>query len=153
MTREEVKKLLDNTKVYVNGKSKEIQEKLFPLGYLWPDKDFKAQYTEEPFLFLSNNEITHSSNMILFKSHRYKEITAEEILSLETELYRPFKDQEECFNEMLKHQPFGWICVNSKYYQIVVVVDSGIKFSNDYFTFDEVVDYTFLDGTPFGIGV
>ena len=23
--------------------------------------------------------------------------------------YRPFKSQEECWNEMLKHQPFGWI--------------------------------------------
>ena len=23
--------------------------------------------------------------------------------------YRPFKTTEECWNEMLKHQPFGWI--------------------------------------------
>ena len=23
--------------------------------------------------------------------------------------YRPFKSQEECWNEMLKHQPFGYI--------------------------------------------
>ena len=23
--------------------------------------------------------------------------------------YRPFKDAEECWNEMLKHQPFGWL--------------------------------------------
>ena len=23
--------------------------------------------------------------------------------------YRPFKSQEECWNEMLKHQPFGWL--------------------------------------------
>ena len=23
--------------------------------------------------------------------------------------YRPFKTQEECWNEMLKHQPFGWL--------------------------------------------
>ena len=23
--------------------------------------------------------------------------------------YRPFKNQEECWKEMLKHQPFGWI--------------------------------------------
>ena len=23
--------------------------------------------------------------------------------------YRPFKSQEECWEEMLKHQPFGWI--------------------------------------------
>ena len=23
--------------------------------------------------------------------------------------YRPFKSQEECWTEMLKHQPFGWV--------------------------------------------
>ena len=23
--------------------------------------------------------------------------------------YRPFKTKEECWNEMLKHQPFGWL--------------------------------------------
>ena len=23
--------------------------------------------------------------------------------------YRPFKDSEECWNEMLKHQPFGYV--------------------------------------------
>ena len=23
--------------------------------------------------------------------------------------YRPFKNQEECWNEMLKHQPFVWL--------------------------------------------
>ena len=26
---------------------------------------------------------------------------------------RPFKSREECWDEMLKHQPFGWV-VNSK---------------------------------------
>ena len=25
-----------------------------------------------------------------------------------TPKYRPFKDAEECWNEMLKHQPVGW---------------------------------------------
>ena len=23
--------------------------------------------------------------------------------------YRPFKTQEECWNEMIKHQPLGWV--------------------------------------------
>ena len=35
MTKEEIKMLLNDTKVYVNGKSKEIQEKLFSFGYEW----------------------------------------------------------------------------------------------------------------------
>ena len=24
-------------------------------------------------------------------------------------MYRPFKDTEECWQEMLKHKPFGWV--------------------------------------------
>ena len=35
MTREEAISFLDNTKVYVQGKSKEIQEKMFSLGFQW----------------------------------------------------------------------------------------------------------------------
>ena len=35
MTKEEAKEMLTNTKVYVNGKSKEIQEKLFEIGFKW----------------------------------------------------------------------------------------------------------------------
>lgn len=26
--------------------------------------------------------------------------------------YRPFEDKEECWNEMLKHEPFGWVKKN-----------------------------------------
>ena len=26
--------------------------------------------------------------------------------------YRPFRDSEECWQEMLKHQPFGWLINN-----------------------------------------
>ena len=29
--------------------------------------------------------------------------------------YRPFKDKEECWQEMLKHQPFGWVKRNGYY--------------------------------------
>ena len=52
MTKEEIKKFLDNTKVYVNGKSKEIQEKLFSFGYTW-NWDNRVKFTKEPFLFIS----------------------------------------------------------------------------------------------------
>ena len=45
MTKEEAKKMLTNTKVYVNGKTKEIQEKLFEIGFSWIGDTFvnKAQ--------------------------------------------------------------------------------------------------------------
>lgn len=60
--------------------------------------------------------------------------------------YRPFKDAEECWQEMQKHQPFGWVKYANKYISI-----SAIDSNNDYETdFD---DYTFADGTPFGVKV
>lgn len=60
--------------------------------------------------------------------------------------YRPFKNAEECWAEMQKHQPFGWVKYADKYISI-----SAIDSNNDYETdFD---DYTFADGTPFGVKV
>lgn len=60
--------------------------------------------------------------------------------------YRPFKDAKECWQEMLKHQPFGWVKYADKYISI-----SAIDSNNDYETdFD---DYTFADDTPFGVKV
>lgn len=154
MTKEEIKKFLDNTKVYVDGKSEKIQKKLFSLGYNWfGDKDYKVQLIEKPFLFISNKEeITHSNDMDLFKMNEYTEITAEQILSLElTESCRPFLNQEECWREMHKHQPFGWIYRGSKYRQILAVGEVGIRLADLFLTFDQAVDDTFADGTPFGI--
>ena len=60
--------------------------------------------------------------------------------------YRPFANAEECWAEMQKHQPFGWVKYADKYISI-----SAIDSNNDYETdFD---DYTFADGTPFGVKV
>lgn len=60
--------------------------------------------------------------------------------------YRPFKDAEECWQEMQKHQPFGWVKYADKYISI-----SAIDSNNDYeIDFD---DYTFTDSTPFGVKI
>ena len=40
--------------------------------------------------------------------------------------YRPFKSQEECWNEMLKHQPFGWIKCDEGYLNITYVGDEQV---------------------------
>ena len=148
MTREEIRKFLDNTKVYVNGKSAEIQKKLFSFGYTW-NWDNRVKFTKEPFLFISGTGvITHSNDMVLFNKYEYREITADEILSLEiTEpSYRPFKTEEECWQEMLKHQPFGWIklAFRGEYLNLVS------RGPQDDFN-AEFKKYTFADGTPFGI--
>ena len=77
--------------------------------------------------------------------------------------YRPFKDATECWQEMLKHQPFGWLklvneCVNNS---ITINISSigrddkyPIQFTNDYddYSFEYLYEeFTFMDGTPFGI--
>lgn len=75
--------------------------------------------------------------------------------------YRPFRTQEECWEEMLKHQPFGWVTDKCKYVHIVCVRQSNIEFNPDtddnvlyscIMTFSDVLEqgYTFADGTPFG---
>lgn len=62
--------------------------------------------------------------------------------------YRPFKGTEECWKEMQKHQPFGWLKVErgSHFnYCIIHSVDNAMNFKN---RFDS---HTFADGQPFGI--
>lgn len=70
--------------------------------------------------------------------------------------YRPFRTKEECWNEMLKHQPFGWVkhtSSNEYFYSILEVIDGGCVFVyGPMVPFDEVYEFnTFADGTPFGI--
>lgn len=70
--------------------------------------------------------------------------------------YRPFKDAEECWNEMEKHQPFGWLKfkdTESGYYMITLIAINVLVGMNDTpFSCERVFDdYTFADGTPFGI--
>ena len=70
--------------------------------------------------------------------------------------YRPFKDAEECWQEMLKHQPFGWIKgKEDEYHTFITVVDNNDEMSlsgNSGWSFIGIMNnYTFADGTPFGM--
>ena len=70
--------------------------------------------------------------------------------------YRPFKSQEECWNEMHKHPDFGWVrCKQWGSYALLGNIDNIIIRSTDEchknsmnYMYEE---YTFTDGTPFGI--
>ena len=69
--------------------------------------------------------------------------------------YRPFKDAEECWQEMLKHQPFGWVKLKyteSGYYMLKGISSQVvIGFNETPFSYKKVFeDYTFANGTPFG---
>lgn len=60
--------------------------------------------------------------------------------------YRPFKDAKECWQEMQKHQPFGWTkLIGTIEYSLITDVDDITNYSG------AIKEYTFADGAPFGI--
>ena len=69
--------------------------------------------------------------------------------------YRPFKDAEECWNEMLKHQPVGWVksrCDETLIQSILSISKEGITLVLDSDNFCVMFDtYTFADGSIFGV--
>lgn len=73
--------------------------------------------------------------------------------------YRPFKNAEECWVEMQKHQPFGWIKCKEGYFSVVYVNDEyaglGDKYDSSILlaSKNSYTDNTFVDGTPFGVKV
>lgn len=64
--------------------------------------------------------------------------------------YRPFKTQEECWNEMLKHQPFGWIMNKSADYICLSSMNKHFEEKDFSYMFRA---YTFADGTLFGVKI
>jgi len=74
---------------------------------------------------------------------------------------RPFKDAKECWAEMLKHQPFGWVKsqigeVNSL---IILIDNEGLVIGDrnngviGFVTATDLFKIKFADGTPFGVKV
>ena len=60
--------------------------------------------------------------------------------------YRPFESAEECWEEMKKHQPFGWLIdIMEKFYTHITLLGKSTDFN---YLFK---NKTFIDGTPFGI--
>ena len=69
--------------------------------------------------------------------------------------YRPFANAEECWQEMQKHKPFGWVKEkHSDRYSLITEVNGlSIKVKEGCLFTDSVKYYTFVDGTPFGVKV
>ena len=69
--------------------------------------------------------------------------------------YRPFNDAEECWQEMLKHQPFGWLkgSENNRFI-ISAIRDEGVCINGAQYCsyYDSIFNkYPFADGIPFGV--
>ena len=73
--------------------------------------------------------------------------------------YRPFKDKKECWAEMLKHQPFGWLTSqNGEVSSLIISIDNEGLIIGDrnngvmgFFTATDLFKIKFADGTPFGV--
>ena len=68
--------------------------------------------------------------------------------------YRPFRDAKECWQEMQKHQPFGW--VKSTLFKDLDLVQRVttlyVEINRDIIDYkDSLEKFTFADGTPFGV--
>ena len=134
MTREEAKQLLPIIQAFAEGKVIECRTK--------PDRlkgvvDIPNKWTE-------TNEIwcVNSLEYCIKQDPDPK--------------YRPFKDAEECWNEMLKHQPFGWVKDKKDgHHTFITTVDNNDEMSlsgNSGWSFLGIMNnYTFADGTPFGM--
>ncbi len=126
MNREQAKKLLPIIQAFAEGKTILVQEDI-DWRYLSDDADFNLN----PLRYRIKPEPK----------------------------YRPFTNADECWQEMQKHQPFGWIKdkQDGSYVLITNVNDDedsgGMSInSNGGWNFVGLMDnYTFADGTPFGI--
>ena len=73
--------------------------------------------------------------------------------------YRPFANAEECLAEMQKHQPVGWVTCQCAFFHVIYIEDKLIGYGSACGTIlhikfnDALKEFTFVDGTPFGVKV
>lgn len=135
MTKQEAKYLLPIIQAFVEGKAIECRAKLNRIKGV---VDIPNKWTE-------TNEIWCVNSL----EYRIKPDTEPK--------YRPFANAEECWQEMLKHQPFGYTYdrFNNIRDSITKVATTGVSYdSPTVISFAEIFDrFVFADGVPFGMKV
>lgn len=135
MIKEEAKYLLPIIQAFVEGKAIECRAKLNRIKGV---VDIPNKWTE-------TNEIWCVNSL----EYRIKPDTEPK--------YRPFANAEECWQEMLKHQPFGYTYdrFNNIRDSITKVATTGVSYdSPTVISFAEIFDrFVFADGVPFGMKV
>ena len=123
MTKEEIKKIMPLMQAMLEGKT--IQ-RYYVLGGEWVD-------TEHISLEFEDN----------IRNYRIKPEPK----------YRPFKSREECWNEMLKHQPFGWVRgTTSDNLYLIESISDDINYNRTFASYNEAFRWVkFADGAPFGV--
>ena len=70
--------------------------------------------------------------------------------------FRPFKNAEECWQEMQKHQPFGWVksTLFKDFALVKRVTTLYVEINRDIIDYkDSLEKFTFADGIQFGMKV
>lgn len=138
MIKEEAKYLLPIIQAFVEGKVIECRAKLNRLKGV---VDIPNKWTE-------TNEIWCVNSL----EYRIK--------PEQEPKYRPFKDEKECWTEMQKHQPVGWVKNKRNDKDQEVFIHCGVikgdwiltGVDEEPFPFDKIYNnYTFVDGIPFGV--
>lgn len=135
MTREEAKAFYPILQAFAEGKVIETRT----------DPNVVGKGLEDMNCWTEMNEIEHWNNI----QYRVKPEPT----------YRPFANAEECWAEMLKHQPFGWIKgKEGEHHSLItsIIADEEEVYINGIsgFVLDEIMEhYTFADGLPFGVKV
>ena len=128
MTREEAKALLPIIQAYTEGKTIQIKIKTDSTGLA------------EEWIDVINPDLDGSPGCYRIKPEP---------------TYRSFKDADECWQEMRKHQPFGWVIDPNMQYRQIVKLNRDTFYldnANARFKFCDILrNLTFADGNPFGI--
>ena len=131
MTREEVKEMLPVLQAFAEGKVIECRT-----------KPSAVKCTDIP------NDWTEMKEIGFWENTEYRVKPKPK--------YRPFKDAEECWQEMKKHQPFGW--VKSTLFKdldlVKRVTTLYVEINRDIIDYKDALDkFTFADDTNFGVKV
>ena len=123
MTREQAKHLAEIFNAYAEGKTIEV---FLDLDWKW------VEVPSDGYCFDVEN-----------KSYRIKKEPK----------YRPFKNAKECFEEMKKHYPIGWMYWDNILVHITEIGVGYVEFDSCIYSFVEAFNkgFTFADGQPFGI--
>ena len=129
--------------------TREEAKKMLPIIQAWADGKTVDWYDPEIGWRLSGFTLDFDKNPKYFRIKHESESKPK---------YRPFKSQEECLGEMMKHQPFGQFrsTCNKNLFNVVCINDECIKIINTLTKYtdtysDAFTNIEFVDGTPFGI--
>ena len=130
MTREESKAFYPILQAFAEGKVIECRTKPSALSKSWQDM----------------NEWTEMKEIEFWNNTEYRVKPKPK--------YRPFKDAEECWQEMKNHQPFGWVkSTLFKDFDLVQRVTTlYVEINREIIDYKDALDkFTFADGTNFGV--